>query len=185
MNKILTMVTIILSMILTTNLSFGQSNFKKGNKFVEGSVNYSKVNNTIDSVLVCQGSLNLSGAHFFTNRFALGLTGAISESKTSGGIFGRCYFYEKNAFSVFSQLTAQTSVETDSSVSTKCNNLNLGFGLNYFITNRLALTTSICSLVDVTSHPNKVGYTQPDIKVGFSGVDNPLSSAKFGILFKF
>jgi hypothetical protein len=114
----------------------------------------------------------------------------MSESKTSGGIFGRCYFYEKNAFSVFSQLTAQTSVETDtvhpqSVVSTKCNNLNLGFGLNYFITNRLALTTSICSLVDVTSHPNKVGYTQPDIKVGFSGVDNPLSSAKFGILFKF
>lgn len=185
MNKILTMVTIILSMILTTNLSFGQSNFKKGNKFVEGSVNYSKVNNST------QSSLNLSGAHFFTNRFALGLTGAMSESKTSGGIFGRCYFYEKNAFSVFSQLTAQTSVETipipgvDSSVSTKCNNLNLGFGLNYFITNRLALTTSICSLVDVTSHPNKVGYTQPDIKVGFSGVDNPLSSAKFGILFKF
>jgi hypothetical protein len=184
MNKILTMVTIILSMILTTNLSFGQSNFKKGNKFVEGSVNYSKVNNTT------QSSLNLSGAHFFTNRFALGLTGAMSESKTSGGIFGRCYFYEKNAFSVFSQLTAQTSVSTDtvhpqSPISTKCNNLNLGFGLNYFITNRLALTTSICSLVDVTSHPNKVGYTQPDIKVGFSGVDNPLSSAKFGILFKF
>ena len=76
MNKILTMVTIILSMILTTNLSFGQSNFKKGNKFVEGSVNYSKVNNTT------QSSLNLSGAHFFTNRFALGLTGAMSESKT-------------------------------------------------------------------------------------------------------
>jgi hypothetical protein len=184
MNKILTMVTIILSMILTTNLSFGQSNFKKGNKFVEGSVNYSKVNNTT------QSSLNLSGAHFFTNRFALGLTGAMSESKTSGGIFGRCYFYEKNAFSVFSQLTAQTSVETDtvhpqSVVSTKCNNLNLGFGLNYFVTNRLALTTSICSLVDVTSHPNKVGYTQPDINVGLSGIDNPLSAAKFGILFKF
>lgn len=179
MNKILTTATIVLSMILTANLSFGQSNFKKGNKFVEGSINYSKVNNTT------QSSLNLSGAHFFTNRFALGLTGAMSESKTSGGIFGRCYFYEKNAFSVFSQLTAQTSVETDALLSTKCNNLNLGFGLNYFVTNRLALTTSICSLVDVTSHPNKVGYTQPDINVGLSGIDNPLSAAKFGILFKF
>ena len=178
MNKILTTVAILLS-ILTANLSFGQSNFKKGNKFVEGTINYSRVNNTT------QSSLNLSGAHFFTNRFALGITGAISESKTTGGVFGRCYFYEKNDFSVFSQLTAQTSVSTDTNGSTRCNNLNLGFGLNYFVTNRLALTSSICSLVDVTSHPNKVGYTQPDVKVGFSGVDNPLSSAKFGILFKF
>jgi hypothetical protein len=178
MNKILTTVAIVLS-ILTANLSFGQSNFKKGNKFVEGTINYSRVNNTT------QSSLNLSGAHFFTNHFALGITGAISESKTTGGVFGRCSFYEKNAFSVFSQLTAQTSVSTDTNGSTKCNNLNLGFGLNYFVTNRLALTTSICNLVDVTSNPNKVGSTQPDVKVGFSGVDNPLSSAKFGILFKF
>ena len=75
MNKILTTVAILLS-ILTANLSFGQSNFKKGNKFVEGTINYSRVNNTT------QSSLNLSGAHFFTNRFALGITGAISESKT-------------------------------------------------------------------------------------------------------
>lgn len=178
MKKILTIATIVLGMICTANLSFGQSSFKKGDKFVEGSMNYSRVNNTTNS------SLNLSGAHFFTNRFALGLTGAVSETKTSAGVFGRCYIFEKNDFSVFSQLTAQTSVETLNSVSTRCNNLNLGVGLNYFVTNRLALTTHLFNLMDVTHYPSKDGYSQPDVHFGFSGVDNPLSTAKFGILFK-
>lgn len=177
MKKILTIVAVIVSMICTANLSFGQ-NFKKSDKFLEGSMSYSRVNN------VTNNSLNLSGAHFFTNRFALGLTGAVSDTKTSAGVFGRCYFLSKNELSVFSQLTAQTSVETLNSVTTRCNNLNLGIGLNYFVTNRLALTTSLCSLVDVTHYPNKAGYSQPDIKIGFSGVDNPLSAARFGILFK-
>lgn len=171
MKKILTIAILLCS----ATLSFAQTNFGKKSKFLEGTLNYSKMNN------VSSSSVNLSGGYFVTDRFALGVSGEVSDNKSSAGVFGRCLFIEKGHVSVFSQLNLVKSAETTNNTTVKANNMNIGVGLNYFVTNRLALTTQLCSLMDVTY---KTGYAQPDINFGLSGVDNPFSAARLGVLVK-
>lgn len=174
----------ILAAMLCANLTFAQSNFSKGNKTIEGTFNYNK-NSSGTS-----GELSPSMGYFVTDRFALGVTAQISSNKSGGGIYGRCLLINKNKTVIYSQLTAQSMIESSEdslgeTVSTRMNNVNLGLGLNYFFTKKLALTTSISNLASYTMYPVHGTVTQPVIAIGFNGITNPFTSPSFGILYKF
>jgi hypothetical protein len=154
--------------------------FKKADKFAEGTVSYSKTTGA-----KAQSTVNPTIGYFLTDRFAAGVSGEFGKNatqKTAGvGAFGRCYVMSVgNKLHVYSQLSF-SSTKTEVGVNkTTITNANVGLGANYFVSKNLALSTSVASLIDYTDNGPSSTFT-----IGFTGVDNPLAAAKFGVLYRF
>jgi outer membrane protein len=153
---------------------------KKSEKFVTGTVSYSKSTDVKASY-----SLKPTVGYFLTDKVAVGVFGEVSESgdekTTSVGVFGRCHFMTIGQHcGVFSQLSVSTNSTTVADVKTTSTNANLGLGANYFVTKRLGLTMDIANLISYENVDSKSTTT-----IGFEGVTNPFAVASFGVIYKF
>lgn len=173
MKKLFSILTLFVVMSFTAN-----AQFKKADKFVEGTASYTKTEGT-------DGTYGLSPVvgYFVNDKMAIGAYGEFSKNETTKtnnvGVFGRHYFLNigKN-FKTFSQLSVLSSSVTTAGVKTTGVNFDLGLGMNYFVTSRLALSTSIGSLMSYNGGSS-------EFKIGFDGIKNPLVSPSFGVLYKF
>jgi len=173
------MFSILAVLTILTVSANAQSNFKKSDKILEGTASYVKTEGVDASY-----SLAPTVGYFLTDKFAIGVAGETAKDdagvKTNSiGAFGRCYFLTigKN-LKTYSQLTmSNTTINNDSKSSF---GLNLGLGLNYFVSPKLALTLHVADLVDYSD--NKTTST---FSVGWQGVTNPFSASKFGVLYRF
>ena len=156
-----------------------QSSFKKSDKILEGTASYVKTEGAEASY-----SLAPTIGYFLTDKFAIGVAGETAKDdagvKTNSiGVFGRCYFLNigKN-LKTYSQLTmSNTTINNDGKSSF---GLNLGLGLNYFVSSKLALTLHVADLVDYSDLESTSKFS-----LGWQGVTNPFSSSKFGVLYRF
>lgn len=175
----LTILASLLS-VLSLNTVNAQSAFKKSDKIVEGTVSYTKTTD-VDAVW----SLNPTVGYFLTDKIAVGLSGQLGgdgkTTTTNVGVFGRYYLLTlcKNIL-VYSQLDATSNSTKVSGKSTTSFTSNIGLGANYFLTQKLALTMGLTNLVSYESKDSKSTFS-----VGFDGINNPLSTAKFGLLYRF
>jgi hypothetical protein len=171
--------TVLLLAVAFSAVIGNAQSFKKADKFLEGTISYTK-STGIDA----EHSINPTVGYWMTDRFAVGATAELSKSaaKTTGvGVFGRCQFLtvSKN-INVFSQLSLSSTTEDVAGVKTTTFNTGLNLGAYSFVTKRLAITMSLADLVSYTSVDSKSTFT-----LGFSGVNNPFSTAKFGVAYKF
>ena len=180
MKKQLKFVILALALSLTTFTMVNAQSFKKSDKIVEGTVSLTK-----ETDVKASWSLSPSIGYFVTDRVAVGVAGAFGETedaKTSSvGVFGRCYFLNvgKN-FKAYSQLDVATNSATVLGVKATSTTAGLGLGANYFLTSRLGLSAHVADLI---SYENQ--DSQSTLTVGFTGVNNPLTAAKFGVIYKF
>lgn len=171
--KVLSLAALLFAAVLTTTA-------QKHSKFVTGTVSYTKSTDV-------KASYNITPAvgYFVTDKFAVGVLGSFGETattKTSNvGVFGRCNYLTigKNC-QLFSQLNLTANSETEAGVEVKATTINLGLGANYFITKKLALTTTVADLINYVSIGGASTTT-----IGFTGVTNPFSVAKFGVQYNF
>lgn len=169
--------------LMMASFATSAQTFKKSDKIVEGTLSYSKSTDVKSSY-----SIKPAVGYFLTNKVAVGVFGEVgktaTEKTTNVGVFGRCYFMTVGKkCSIFSQVDAASNSSTLSdSASTKLTSVcaNLGFGANYFVTSKLGLTMNVANLVSYESADSKSTTT-----IGFSGIANPFSTAKFGIIYKF
>lgn len=175
----LTILGSILSLLSLTTVN-AQSTFKKADKIVEGTVSYAK-----STDIKATWSLNPTVGYFVTDKVAVGLSGQFGEDAgtktTNVGVFGRCYFLSlcKNTL-VYSQLNASTNATNVSGNKSTSFTSDLGLGANYFVNKNLALTIGLANLISYQSIDSKSTFS-----VGFTGINNPLSAAKFGLLYRF
>ena len=178
MKKVVLLAVALLAAITFTN---AQNNFKKSDKFVEGTVSYAKAEG-IDATYGLQPTIG----YFVTDRFAVGVSGAFGKDvdgvKTTGfGAFGRCYILNIGQnLKTFSQLGVGTTTINDAGVKTSAFGINLSLGVNYFVSPKLAVTLNVADLMNYTSVESSSTFT-----IGWEGVTNPLSAAKFGVLYRF
>lgn len=154
--------------------------FKKSEKFAEGTVSYSK-STGVDG----EYSINPTIGYFLTDRFAVGVSGEFGKNATATttgvGAFGRCYIAKVgDKLHVYSQLSFSTTSTKVSSVKTSITNANVGVGANYFVTKNLALSMGLARLMDYTDNGSTSTFS-----IGFQGVNNPLSATSFGVLYRF
>ena len=172
---------VIATLVLTfAAFTMNAQSFKKSDKILEGTVSYTKATDVDASY-----SINPAVGYFVTDKVALGVFGefgkAGDDKTTNVGAFARCYFMTiGNHCSVFSQADLASNSSTVASVKTTSFAANLGLGANYFISSKLALTMHVANLVSYESADSKSTFT-----IGFDGVTNPASLAKFGVLYKF
>jgi outer membrane protein len=178
MKKVVFLVVALFAAITFTN---AQTGFKKGNKFVEGSVSYTKAEGT-DATYGFQPTIG----YFLTDRFAVGVSGDFSKDEngvetTGFGAFGRCYVLNIGQnFKAFSQLGVGTTTINNAGVKATGTGVNFGFGANYFVSSKLALSVGLADVINYTSVEGNSTFN-----IGWSGVSNPLNAANFGVLYKF
>jgi len=180
MKKQLKLVALALVLSLTTFTMVNAQSFKISDKFVEGTVGYSKTTDIKSS-----WSLNPTLGYFVTPKFAVGASGEFGKSAmgstTNIGVFGRYYILNVGQHAkLYSQLGLASNSMKMSGVRTSSATADFGLGANYFVTSKLALTMHIADLVSYQNQSSK-----STLSVGFSGVDNPFATAKFGVLYKF
>lgn len=176
MKKVVLLTIALIAAVTFTNAQ----TFKKADKFVEGTVSYTKATD-VDAVY----TINPTLGYFVTSRFAVGANGQFGkdgDTKTTNvGVFGRCYFLTiKNALQTFSQLGVASNSTSVAGVKATSTAVNLGLGANYFVTSRLALSMNVADLISYEAADGKSTMT-----IGFDGVNNPFATAKFGVLYKF
>ena len=173
--KKLVLIAIVSLFALVSN-----AQFKKSDKILEGTVSYAKSEGTD-----AEYSISPSFGYFLSDKFAIGISAGIGTNEdgdfTEFGGYGRLYFLNigKNLMA-YTQLDLSTASNKLESVKTSSFSTNVGVGANYFISKNLALSAHICDLMNYTSVESTSSFS-----IGFTGVNNPLSSAKFGLLLKF
>jgi outer membrane protein len=175
MKKMFSILAVLTILAVSAN---AQSNFKKSDKILEGTASYVKTEGADASY-----SLAPTIGYFLTDKFAIGVAGETAKDgagvKTNSiGAFGRCYFLNigKN-LKTYSQLTMSNVTMNDAGSAF---GLNLGLGLNYFVSSKLALTLHVADLVDYTDMNSTSKFS-----IGWQGVTNPFSASKFGVLYRF
>ena len=174
-------VLILVALVATVTMTNAQG-FKKADKFVEGTASYSKTTDVEATY-----SIKPTVGYFVTDRVAIGLFGEAGKDAAAKnlevGAFARCYFASiGKSLKVFSQLDVSNFTETDNvtDVKTSSFHANLGIGGNYFVGKRIAITANVANLISFESADSKSTTT-----IGFDGVSNPFTTAKFGIIYKF
>ena len=165
---------------LFTLAANAQTTFKKADKIVEGTVSYTKATD-----VKATWSLNPTVGYFLTDKIALGVSGQFGEAAgtktTNVGVFGR--YYVANVLKgvlVYSQLDLASNTSEVAGKGTNTLSGNIGLGANYFVTKNLALSAGVANLISYQTADSK-----SILSVGFTGVNNPLSFAKFGVLYRF
>lgn len=176
---------ILLILVATLGLTANaQTGFKKSDVFVEGSFSYAKEKDA-DATYTFAPTVG----YFLTDKFAVGAQ--VEKSNTTGklgaGVFARCYFLNVGKdFKVFSGLNLNTNAlvldastaDVNDFITRQNFNANLGLGVNYFVTKNLALSANLANLAGYN-------FETESFNVGFSGVENPFNTTKFGVLYKF
>lgn len=169
-------VLLILGLAIST-LSFGQ---KKGDKFVSGTVSYTKTTD-VDGIY----TINPTIGYHVTDKVSVGVLGEVGKSATEEtlnvGVFGRCDFMKiGKCLTAFSQLEVLSNSTKVSDVKTTGLGANLGLGLNCSVSDRLSLTVNLTDLVSY----EKVGDVSTT-SIGFTGINNPFATGKVGLLYRF
>lgn len=192
----------VLFLIFVTTFSsaiYSQSTvegFSKGSLFAGGQVSFSS--EKFDENEARGFSFNPRIGYFLSNNLAVGVNVGFATSKeeqgvviksdfssTSFGVFGRYYFTPANKFSVFGNLGANYSTTTNKTLNPdlKINGfgVSLSPGINYFISKKIAIETSIGLLSYSTSKPDIDGAESTNSFDFNLGLDN----LSFGLIFKF
>ena len=169
-------VLLILGLAIST-LSFGQ---KKGDKFVSGTVSYTKTTD-VDGIY----TINPTIGYHVTDKVSVGVLGEVGKTATEEtinvGVFGRCDFMTiGKCLTAFSQLDVTNNSSKVSDVKTTSLGVNLGLGLNCSVSKRLALTMN---LADLITYEKTDGVSTTTI--GFTGINNPFATGKVGLLYRF
>jgi outer membrane protein W len=173
MKKVLLLLAVVLTALTSVNA-------QKSSKFITGTVSYTKSTDADASY-----SLSPTIGYYVTNRVSVGLTGEVGKAgdakTTNVGIFGRCDFMNigKNC-TLFSQVDLTSNSSTVADVKTTSTSANLGLGGNYTINSKWSLTMHVADLVSYENSNNTSTTT-----IGLDGVNNPFSTAKFGVVYKF
>ena len=145
--------------------------------YITGAVSYTKATDVEATY-----SVSPTIGHYVTKHVSVGVTGEFGkagEAKTSNiGVFGRCDFASLGkSCTLWSQLTLTNESATTSGVTENEFDANLGLGGNYDINKKWALTMHVSDLVSYESADGSSVLT-----VGFSGLNNPLATSKFGVV---
>lgn len=179
MKKQLKFVVLAFLLTATTFTMVNAQSFKKSDRILEGTAAYTKATDVKAS-----WSLNPSVGYFVTSKVALGVAGSFGDDAgtktTCVGAFGRCYFMTvgKN-LNVYSQVGVSANSLNDTAKTTSTS-AGLGLGANYTLTSRLGLSVGLTDLISYESQDSHSVMT-----VGFSGINNPLATAKFGLIYRF
>lgn len=178
--------------------------FAEGDIFLEGNIGFSSTNDKNFDEKSSGFNVTPQVGYFLTDAIAIG--GLLSfnsfNAEVSGtdvvdlsgfgiGAFGRYYFLDLGErFKTFTEFGIGYSSEKDQIDDVSFNTIGAGLdlGINYFVTEKIALTFGLRNVLSFSSTKGDFdgAETVSDFNLGFGNVANPFGgNAAFGLLFKF
>jgi hypothetical protein len=178
-------------------ISFTSSaQFAKGDSYISGGVGFSQAKT--GSASTSNYAISPNYGYFVTNNIAVGVglgfggstaknaagVKTVDASALSAGVFARYYTTPAKAFSFFGNLGVNYTSGTDKIPATDVKTTGFGIaiapGISYFVSNRLAIESTIGSLGYSTSKTDVTGA----VSTNNLGLNLNLSSISFGLVYK-
>ncbi|WP_179337764.1 outer membrane beta-barrel protein [Winogradskyella ludwigii] len=179
--------------------------FAEGDIFIEGMVGFSNTNDKNTEDKTSNFNISPKVGYFMSEDLAIGgelsfqsfksEIGGVDAADASGfgvGVFARYYFLDLGErFKTFTEFGVDYGSLNDKSGSedVKLNSFNAGLdlGINYFVTEKIALTFGLKNVLSFSSSKYDFDGAEAvsEFNLGFGDVANPFGgTANFGILFK-
>lgn len=184
------------------NAQEGGFGFSKGDVIVEGnlSVSSNSVSSGNSTTTTTSYAFRPVGGYFITDKFAVGLGLNIASEKGSGSgsdetntfgvkAAGRYYFLDLGQrFKVYGEAgLGFDSVSTKPGDKKETNiGLDAGLGVNYFLTNSLAINFGLTNVFSVKNNKVKdVDGSNTKVNLNVNSFSNFFTTPTFGLTFKF
>lgn len=208
---------LLLTLTAVAGLTFASQaqefGFKKTDFIVEGNFSANAKDNKTNKLKTNSFNFNPSVGYFVSDKVAVGLDfnfGNNKETNYSGandiytkdsnfgiGAYGRYYFLDLGSrFKTYAQLAAgynQNTGELNNGTTTvdvpkiKGFGANAGLGVNYFVTENIAINFGLTDLVSFKSKKADIDGAKSanEFNANINSFNNFFDTAKFGLTFKF
>src|SRR5690554_2663926 len=185
------------------NQEEGSFGFDEGDIFIEGTVGFGSTNDKNSETKTNNFNISPKAGYFIMENLAVGIDVAYSSYKREvagtdtndrsgfgAGVFGRYYFLDLGKrFKTYTELGLGYASDKDKIVDVTNNTFGAGLdlGINYFVTEKIALTFGLKNLLSFSSTKADVtgAKAETNFNLGFGDVANPFGgNAAFGLLFK-
>ncbi|TXE19591.1 porin family protein [Psychroserpens burtonensis] len=204
MKKLLLMAAVAVFGLSNVNAQDDQPTygFEKGNIFIEGGVGFNSTNDKNTEAETSGFVISPKVGYFINDDLAIGgrlsynsfkeeLAGTDTQDQTGfgAGVFGRYYFLDLGErFKTFTEFGIGFGSTNDKISDFKTNSFGAGLdlGINYFVTEKIALSFGLKNVLSFSSSKVDVDGAEAvsQFNLGFGDVANPFGgNAAFGILF--
>ena len=198
-------------MIMAAIAVFGLSNvnaqevettygFEEGGIILEGGLGFNSTNNKNTDTKTNGFSINPKVGYFLTEDFAVGVQGSynssttevrgtdVSDNKAFGaGVFARYYFLDLGKrFKTYTELDLGYSSSKNKITDVKADGFGAGLnlGINYFVTENIAISFGLADVLSYTSSKVEGGKAVSGFNGNINVFNNFFDTAQFGLLFK-
>ncbi|CDS92185.1 hypothetical protein FM120_35880 [Sphingobacterium faecium PCAi_F2.5] len=208
---------LLLTLTAVAGLTFASQaqefGFKKTDFIVEGNLSANTTNNKETEKKTSTFNFNPSVGYFVSDKVAVGLDFNIGNSKNTDysatadtyvknnnfgiGAYGRYYFLDLSPrFKTYAQLSAgynqfggeiNNGTTTTDIAKTKGFGAGAGLGVNYFVTENIAINFGLTNLLSFNSKKVDVdgAKSSNEFNANINSFNNFFDTAKFGLTFKF
>jgi len=180
--------------------------FNEGDVLLEGNVSFSSTKNNNTDVKENSFTFAPKAGYFLTDDFAVGVQLDVTNSKTEAGsaeskentfgagVFGRYYFLDLGQrFKTYGELglgfasfkEENTFGNTTNEIKASGFGAGVGLGINYFVTEKIAINFALTDILSYTSYKRKDGESINSFGLQVNEINNFFSTAQFGLTFKF
>lgn len=177
--------------------------FAEGDIFLEGNIGFNSSNDKNTDEKFSGFNISPKMGYLISEDLAIGgeLSFMSSKSEVAGvdtgdysafgvGVFARYYFLDLGErFKTFTEFGVGYNSQNDKISDSKFNTINAGLdlGINYFVTEKIALTFGLRDVLSFSTGKSDAdgAEAETNLNFGFGNVNNPFGgNAAFGILFK-
>lgn len=199
MKKIILSLAAVFAFGAATAQEMSSFGFGQGDVIVEGNLIFKSESSDSGNVKKNEFGFAPSAGYFISDDFAVGLglnissskskTGNIIASEGSGfgvGVYGRYYFLELGQrFKTYGQVGVGFGSSKENSVKSTAFNVGATLGVNYFLTERLAINFAVSDLIGFRSSKPEGGTATNTFGVNINEFDNFFATPTFGLTYKF
>lgn len=206
---------VLLTLTAVAGLTFASQaqeyGFSQGNIIVEGNLGLSTSDNKNSEIKETEFNFTPKAGYFFTDKIAAGINlhigsstedryGIDSKEKSNSfgaGLFGRYYFLELGSrFKTYAELNADyhnakseltIAGTTTDNPATNSFGVNGGVGINYFLTDKIAVNFALSNIIGFNTSKVDVDGAKSSNSFGLNlnQYNNFFDAATFGLTFKF
>ncbi|MDM1396037.1 outer membrane beta-barrel protein [Myroides odoratimimus] len=175
--------------------------FQETNVFVEGNFGFNSKNDKNDDTKSNVFNFNPKVGYMLSDKFAVGASfevGSDNKKKDGtkvdknnnfyGGVFGRYYFLELGQrFKTYAEVGVGYNQikEGMDGVKTKGMRAGLNLGLNYFVTESIAISFNLGDVISYSSAKADGGKSVNEFNTDLNVFNNFFDTATFGLTYKF
>lgn len=178
--------------------------FNTGDVIVEGNLGWSSSNDKNIDRKENAFNINPKVGYFVNDKFAVGVDLGFGTNKTEvagnetekintfdAGLFGRYYFLDLGArFKTYGEVgfgynNVKRELLGSSEIKADGFKSNLGLGINYFLTNKMAINFALTDIISYNSVKVDGGKSVSEFNGKINVFDNFFDTATFGLTYKF